>query len=158
MKYLRRTCIKPIFLIFFWISGNLRGQVWWEETGNTYDYDLSKFRLLIPLGEDFDYYETMVIKEYWERWGARVDIAGTARELTGHLFKRTKTGWDRSTNRTIPTDLLLSTVDVSKYQALFLPGGSSPKNLLKADSVQIVQLIQNAQRKGLVLGAICHGP
>ena len=59
-------------------------QVWWEETGNKYEYDLSPYCILILLGDDFDYHETVVVKRHWEDWGASVDIAGTDTQLTGH--------------------------------------------------------------------------
>lgn len=145
-------------LIFCMMHGPVMGQDWWEETDQDYSYDLSGVRVLILLGEDFDYHETIVVKDLWEKWGAQIDIAGTAEKLTGHLFKRTKKGWDRSENRTIEMDMLLDEVDMSEYQILFLPGGSSPASLIKADSLRLVQLVQDADKKGLILAAICHGP
>lgn len=145
-------------LIFCMMYSPVRGQVWWEESGRKYDYDLSDVRVLILLGEDFDYHETIVVKDLWKKWGAQIDIAGTDDELTGHLFKRTKKGWDRSENRMIKMDMFLSDVDMSEYQVLFLPGGSSPASLIKADSLKLVQLVRDADRNGLILAAICHGP
>jgi F420 biosynthesis protein FbiB-like protein len=146
-------------LLFFLIGGSLMcDEIWWEETGAKYDYDLSGYRFLILLGEDFDYHETMVLKKHWEGWGAKVDIAGTDKELTGHLWKKTETGWDRSEETQINTNLLLSEVDLSRYQVLFFPGGNSPKSLLERDSSRIVQMIKQADEKGLVLAGICHGP
>jgi nitroreductase/putative intracellular protease/amidase len=145
-------------LIFCMMYSPVMSQVWWEETDQDYGYDLSDVRVLILLGEDFDYHETMVVKDHWEKWGAQIEIAGTANELTGHLFKRTKKGWDRSENRTIQMDMLFSEVDMSKYKILFLPGGSSPANMVKTDSLGLAQLVQEADQKGLVLAAICHGP
>ena len=147
-----------LILILTLISHTSYSQVWWVESTEEYDYDLSKFRILILLGEDFDYQETVVFRNHWETWGARVDIAGIAPEQTGHVWKKTKKGWDRSEERKINTDFLISHVDLSHYQALFFPGGNSPKSLLEEDSSQVVQLVQRANRKGLVLAAICHGP
>jgi len=139
-------------------GGSVFSQIWWEETKDQYNYDLSGYSILIILGEDFDYYETSVIKRHWEQWGAQVDIAGTNRELTGHLWRRTEKGWDRSENKKIQTDLLLSGVDLSSYQAIFFPGGNSPKNLLKKERTKVMEIIREADRNGLVLAAICHGP
>ena len=160
MNHCVRQCLAVVFaiLISSMVFASAIGQVWWEDTGRAYDYDLSNIRILILLGEDFDYHETMVIKDHWEKWGAKIDIAGTANELMGHLFKRTKQGWDRSENRSIKTDMLLSEADVSKYQVLFLPGGGSPTSLIKTDSLKLVQMLQKADQKGLILAAICHGP
>lgn len=145
-------------LILITTGHPLFSQAWWEESSEEYSYDLSQYHFLIVLGEDPDFHETMIIKKHWENWGAAVDMAGTETELTGHVWKKAKKGWDRSEKRRIKTDLLISQVDLFQYQALFFPGGNSPKSLLKEDSSQVVQLIQKANRKGLVLAAICHGP
>lgn len=144
--------------VFFVMHHALSAQVWWEETGQAYDYDMSRQRILILLGDDFDYHETMVVKRLWEDWGAKVDMAGTEAELKGHLWKPTKKGWDRSEEKQIKTDMLLSQVKLSGYQALFFPGGNSPRSLLEEDSLRVVRLIQKAEKKGLVLAGICHGP
>ena len=133
-------------------------QVWWERTGEKHDYDLSGHNFLILLGEDFDYHETMVLKKHWEDWGAKVEIAGTDKNLTGHLWKPTDKGWDRSEETQIKTNLLLSEVDLSRYNVLFFPGGNSPKSLLETDSSLVVGMIKEVHEKGLVLAAICHGP
>ncbi len=136
----------------------MRDQVWWEMTGEKHNYNLSGQSFLILLGQDFDHLETVVVKRYWEDWGARVDIAGTDKELTGHVWKRTEKGWDRSEERQIRVDLLLSEVDLSRYQVLFFPGGDSPKSLLARDSSRVIDMVKQAHKKGLVLAGICHGP
>jgi F420 biosynthesis protein FbiB-like protein len=146
-------------LLFLILGANISlAEVWWEQTGERHDYDLSAYRFLILLGDDFDYHEIMVIKKYWEDWGAKVDIAGTDKELKGHLWKRTEKGWDKSEEKTVKTDLLLSQADLSKYNLIFFPGGNSPKNLLEKDSSSVVQLIQKADQGGLILAGICQGP
>jgi nitroreductase/putative intracellular protease/amidase len=146
-------------LLFLLIGGSpVKSQLWWEESGEKHDYDLSGYRFLIVIGEDFDYHETILIKQYWEEWGAKVDVAGTDLELTGHVWKRREGEWDRSETRNVRPDLLLSEIDLSKYQAVFFPGGNSPKSLLEKDRLRVIEMIQEADRKGLVLGAICHGP
>jgi nitroreductase/putative intracellular protease/amidase len=146
-------------LLFFLIGGGaMCDEVWWERTGEKHDYDLSGYRFLIMLGEDFDYHETMVLKGHWEDWGAKVDIAGTDTLLTGHLWKKTEKGWDRSEEKQIQTDMLLPEVDLSRYHVLFFPGGNSPKSLLESDSSLVVGLVKKAHQEGLVLAGICHGP
>ncbi|UCG93027.1 MAG: nitroreductase family protein [candidate division WOR-3 bacterium] len=145
--------------LFLLAGGHIvANDVWWENTGEKYDYDLSGYRFVIPLGDDFDYYETVVLKEYWENWGARVDIAGMDMAVTGHLWKIKGWGWDRTEEKTIKPDLLVSEIDLSHYDALFFPGGNSPKNLLEKNKSLVVQLIQEAFERGLILSAICHGP
>lgn len=145
-------------IVLFTICYSTQSQIWWEETTEQYRYDLSPFRILILLGEDYDYQEMAIVKQHWEDWGAEVDIAGLETKLTGHIWKKTETGWDRSENKQLQTDLLLSHINLSQYQVLFSPGGNSPKSLLERDSSQVVQLVQEANQKGLVLAAICHGP
>ena len=123
-------------LMFVLIGGSVvHSQLWWEDSGEKHDYDLSGYRFLIVLGEDFDYHETVVVKQFWEEWGAKVDVAGTGVELTGH-----------------------SEVDLSSYQAIFFPGGNSTKSLLETERSRVIEMIQEADKKGLVLAAICHGP
>ncbi|MFH0777392.1 MAG: nitroreductase family protein [Candidatus Eisenbacteria bacterium] len=138
-------------------------EVWWEESGLKHPYDLSGVHILAVLGDDFDYHELMVIKNHWESWGAKVDLAGTDRQLTGHVWKMTATGFDRSATRTVPMDILLSEIDPAKfdfgqYRVLFFPGGNSPKSLLARDSLKVISLAQEADKKNVILAAICHGP
>jgi len=148
-----------ISLLFLITGANMTfGQVWWEESGEKHNYDLSGNRFLILLGNDFDYQETMVIKKYWEDWGAKIEIAGIAIELEGHLWKKTDKGWDKSEKRKIETDLLLSQAELSKYNLMFFPGGNSPKSLLERDGSLLVRLIREADKKGILLAGICHGP
>jgi nitroreductase/putative intracellular protease/amidase len=148
-----------LILLSLLIGGSpVLSQLWWEQSGEKHNYDLSGYRFLMVMGEDFDYQEAIVIKQYWEEWGAKVDVAGTDIQLTGHLWKRTGKGWDRSETKQIQTDLLLSEVDLSRYQAIFFPGGNSPKYLLETDRSRVIEMIREADRRGLVLGAICHGP
>lgn len=160
MKLTSRTAMVLILsaAILLTVANPSWCQVWWEETGKKYEYDLSPYCILILLGDDFDYHETVVVKKHWEDWGASVDIAGTDTQLTGHLWKKTPKGWDRSEERQIQTDLLLSQVELSHYQALFFPGGNSPKHLLEKDSLRLVQMIREADHEGLLLAGICHGP
>jgi F420 biosynthesis protein FbiB-like protein len=78
--------------------------------------------------------------------------------MKGLVWKKTEKGWDRSEQDSIKPDVLLSNVDLSPYHAVFFPGGNGPENLLKRDSTRVVHIIQEANQKGLVVAAICHGP
>ena len=160
MRPKSQTTFLAILIFLFFLTGGsyVFGQAWWEKTDKTFNYDLSRYNFLIVLGEDFDYHETVVIRQYWEDWGAKVEIAGNDTLLTGHLWKRIETGWDRTENKKIKTDMLLQEIDLSQYQVLFFPGGDSPKSLLLKDSLLVTRMIQEANNKGLVLAAICHGP
>ena len=108
--------------------------VWWEQPDETNQFDLSAFRILVMIGDDFDYHETVNIVQRWRDWSAQVDIGGTDLELTGHVLARTDLGWDKSETKTLTADLLIGDVDISRYAAVFFPGGGSPDSLL-ADRV-----------------------
>lgn len=132
--------------------------VWWEHSDETYPFDLSKHRILVVIGEDFDYQEATVIRDHWKHWGATVDIAGPTPQLNGHLWRPTPKGWDRSETRAVAIDVPLTEVSLAGYHALFFPGGGSPANLLEKEGDRIKALIREANAKGIVLAAICHGP
>jgi protease I len=136
----------------------LPGQVWWEDSGRSFDFDLSPFKILVLLGEEFDYHELTVIKNHWEKWGAEVVIAGSDKILTGHLWSVSSKGWEKAEYRNIQPDLMLAEVQIDHYQAIFLPGGGSPKNLIETKRNQVVGIIRDAYDKGMLVSAICHGP
>lgn len=135
----------------------MRTRVWWEDSKEQHDYDLSDFRLLIVIAEDFDYVEMINIKKHWESWGATVDVAGTEPELFGHLWRLTEKGFDRSERKTIRTDLPVADVKIADYRAVLFPGGDSPKNLLETAGEKVTGLVKNALEKGLVVAAVSHG-
>jgi len=147
-----------VILLIFTVFSDVMSQEYCESTGREYNYDLTGINILIVLGKDYDYYETVNIKNYWERWGAEVDIAGTERKLTGHLLQKTDKGWDKSETKVLEMDLLLSEIDLSRYEALFFPGGNSPASLLKTDSSTVVNIVNDAYERDKVIAAICHGP
>jgi F420 biosynthesis protein FbiB-like protein len=152
------------FSLFFLLSislvlpSSLSSQVWWEDSGRRLDYDLSTFKILVLLGDDFDYHELMVIKSYWEKWKAKVIIAGSEKILNGHLWSLTAKGWEKTEHRKVHPDILLSGVKIENYQAIFLPGGGSPKNLIEKSGALVKRIIQEADKRGILLSAICHGP
>jgi nitroreductase/putative intracellular protease/amidase len=162
--WLAQVCVFTIVLVSAVFAGALSAaETWWEESGKMLDYNLTGSSILAVLGDDFDYQELMVIKKHWESLGARVQLVGTARTLSGHVWKVTDKGWDRSETRTVDVDFLLSEVgpgplDITKYRVLFFPGGNSPKNLIEEDSARVVELVRKSESLGLILAAICHGP
>ena len=133
-------------------------EVWWERSDEQYPFDLSKRRILIVVGDDFDFQEATVTRDLWKRWGATVDIAGTVPQLTGHLWKQVAGRWDRSETRALNMDILLADVALAGYDAVFFPGGGSPKNLLDKEPDRLKALVREANAKGVLLAAICHGP
>ncbi|MDN3549192.1 type 1 glutamine amidotransferase domain-containing protein [Mucilaginibacter aquaedulcis] len=51
----------------------------------------------------------------------------------------------------------LSTVDVSKYDGIFIPGGLAPL-VDMADDALIKKVVKETYERGAVVGAVCHGP
>lgn len=47
-------------------------------------------------------------------------------------------------------------IDIKKFKALIIPGGGAPDRLRAMP--EMVRLVKEAYEKGLVVGAICHGP
>jgi nitroreductase/putative intracellular protease/amidase len=133
-------------------------QIWWDDSGRTLRYDLSPYKILVLLGEDFDYHELMVIKSYWEKWNAKVITAGNEELLNGHLWSLTSKGWEKKEFRKIQPDIQLSEVNIEDYHAVFLPGGGSPKNLIEKNGDPVKRFVREAHERGLLLSAICHGP
>jgi len=61
-------------------------------------------------------------------------------------------GWEKMRNA-----VKLSTVDVSKYDAIFVPGGLAPL-VDMADDALIKKVVKETWERGAVVGAVCHGP
>ncbi|WP_434938968.1 type 1 glutamine amidotransferase domain-containing protein [Shewanella sp. HL-SH8] len=64
---------------------------------------------------------------------------------------------DTDAQQKLATTLLLSSVDIADYDAVFYPGGHGPLWDLAEDSTSIA-LIENAVKQDKVLGLVCHAP
>lgn len=62
-------------------------------------------------------------------------------------------GWDDMRNKSVK----LSTVDVSQYDAIFIPGGLAPLVDMPEDAL-IKKVVKETYERGAVVGAVCHGP
>ncbi|MFX0208034.1 MAG: DJ-1/PfpI family protein [Candidatus Hodarchaeota archaeon] len=101
-------------------------------------------RIVAFIADGFDYSELMKVKGYLTEWEVLFTVAGLEGELTSHKGK------------TITSDMLILEVNISNYDCLFVPGGSSPYVLIENQTV--IDLVQEANSSGLILAAICHGP
>jgi len=146
-----------ICTVFILGTHTLCSKIWWESLGQDYKFDLTGKNILIIVGDDFDFGEYFEISKCWKKWGAQVEVAGTSRDLSGHVWQPSGGVWDNSERRSINVDYLLGEIELNRYDALFFPGGNSPANLLKHDSLRVVTLIRQAHDKQLTLAAICHG-
>ncbi|WPP42534.1 type 1 glutamine amidotransferase domain-containing protein [Paenibacillus hunanensis] len=106
---------------------------------------MSKIAFL--LANEFEDSEMQVPYDELTKAGHEADIIG--------LEKGQKvTGKNGKAEYTI--EKAITEVQASDYDALVIPGGSSPENLrLNADVLNFVTEIDNANK---TIGAICHGP
>lgn len=117
-------------------------------------YDLSKTKILVVAANGFNPAETLQMAECWKQWGAQVEFAGPERTLTGD----TEGLAPGNTPPTLRVDYLLSEVDPSRYDVLFIAGGEGIPNLLAKNREQLARLIDGVYGRGKVVSAICHGP
>jgi protease I len=54
------------------------------------------------------------------------------------------------------THLSAEEADVSEYAAVIIPGGKSPS--LLRDNEAVIEFVREADRRGIPISAICHGP
>lgn len=57
---------------------------------------------------------------------------------------------------TYTTHLSIDEASADDYDAIVIPGGRSPENLMKND--QILDFLRQANEKEITISAICHGP
>lgn len=94
----------------------------------------------------FDEAETLYPYYRLQEAGYTVDIVGP---IKGNTYKG-KYGY--------PLTASVEAVDVNiaDYACTIIPGGYAPDKMRVCDSM--VELLKEAYKKGLVIGAICHGP
>ncbi|UCG02116.1 MAG: DJ-1/PfpI family protein [Candidatus Heimdallarchaeota archaeon] len=91
------------------------------------------------IADDFDRGELNFIQNYLESYGCNVTIAGINRTVSG-----------------VSTDILISNVNITRYDCILIPGGGSPANLVEHE--EVLEIIRTAYSEGILLAAICHGP
>ncbi|WNS43660.1 type 1 glutamine amidotransferase domain-containing protein [Paenibacillus sp. MMS20-IR301] len=80
--------------------------------------------------------------------------AGHQADIIG--LKANETLLGKKGNVSYASDKAISDVQAQDYDAVVIPGGSSPENLrLNPD---ILQFVQDADEAGKPIAAICHGP
>ncbi|WP_340025293.1 type 1 glutamine amidotransferase domain-containing protein [Paenibacillus sp. FSL K6-1096] len=99
------------------------------------------------LANDFEDSEMKVPYEEVLQAGHQAEIIGLKKHETLH-------GKQGSVSYT--ADKAISEVKAGDYDAVVIPGGSSPENLRL--SPDILQFVQEADGAGKPIAAICHGP
>jgi len=104
-------------------------------------------RVLAILGSGYDHGEYTGVADILRGQGATVTAAGfTTAALTGH-------------GGTTTPDIAFSEVNVSAYDAIFIPGGDGPRSILDDPRNQtVLSMVVQANNEGKILAAICHGP
>ena len=107
-------------------------------------------RVLIIATDGFEQSELMEPRRRLEQAGIETEIASLrAGEIKGWQNK----DWGES----VPVDITLDEVDVSRYDALLLPGGQMNPDILRMDETAI-DLVRSFAEAEKPVAAICHAP
>ncbi len=156
MSKLKLT-VTGIFFLFF-VTGSSMAQDWKECSGTEWNYNLSGKRILTVIYEGFNYDEAVDISNYWKKWGARVDLAGTLSEQHGERNNPVTGKAHDEIPCTLRPDLLLSNTDYHDYDLIYFPGGEGVEEFLKSNRNDLKQIIDGAVLEHKFVAAICHSP
>lgn len=103
-------------------------------------------KMLLMLENGFEDMEAMYPYYRMQEAGFEVDLVGPEKDAT----YKGKYGYPL-TARFTPEE-----VTVEDYAAIIIPGGQAPDRMRVNDG--LVDLVKAAERSGVVIAAICHGP
>jgi intracellular protease, PfpI family len=105
-----------------------------------------KKKILILLENGVEDSEFIYPYYRFQEEGYKVDIAATKgrQQYTGEH------------GVTFTSDLSVDEVDVNDYDAVIVPGGKAPDRMRLNDV--FAEIISDANQKGMVIAAVCHGP
>ncbi len=128
-----------------------------EDSGAVPEFDLRGRSIAVVMADGVEFNEASVVPDYWKRWGARIVYVGTASTLEAEEMVVNERGFI-PLRRTFDAEIPLEKFDASAVDAIYFPGGESPRALLGQRRAEIIDLVQAADRRGTVLAAFCHGP
>jgi len=103
-------------------------------------------KVCVPLAEGFEDIEAVTLIDVMRRGGIEVVVAGVDGEII-----------ESAHNLKITTDTIIKKVNADELDLVVLPGGlPGATNLAKSEEVK--SLLQEMDRKGKFVGAICAGP
>lgn len=111
--------------------------------------ELKGKRILIIATDGFEDTELLFPKIVLEAKGAEVRVTGISRGRIKDIITG-KVGYE------VDLDFPMSKVHVDDYDALIIPGGSSPDKLRTND--EAVEIVKGFVDSGKLIAAICHGP
>jgi protease I len=103
-------------------------------------------RVLILLASEFDDSEFRDVAGALFLEGAEITVASTAKDVLRGLH---------GDEMVIP-DELVHDVNVQGFTGLYIPGGKAPSKM--RDDPDVQKIVQDAYKRGLQIGAVCHGP
>lgn len=140
------------------LQGSLNGQSWKESSGTDWNYDLKGTKILTILYEGFNYEETIDITDYWKKWGATVDLAGSLKEHHGERNNPATGKPHDMIPASLRPGLLLQDADYSQYDLIYFPGGEGVTEFLRTSRDEIRKIIDGAVSDKKYVAAICHSP
>jgi putative intracellular protease/amidase len=147
-----------VFILLLLSKGNSSAQKWKENTGIERDYDLSKIRVLTIVYEGYNYEEAIEITNYWKKWGAKVDLAGTLMEQHGERNNPATGKVHDEIPTTLKPDLLFKDANYRKYDLIYFPGGEGVAEFLKTYRDKLQEIIDGSVEGRKYVAAICHAP
>lgn len=108
--------------------------------------DLSSKKVLMLLGPQYQDEEASKPLAFLRERGAEVDVVGLEKGTLKGLHGRASIEVGKS----------IDEADVSKYDAMVIPGGRAPANL--REHPEAVDLVKRFFVTGKTVAAICHGP
>lgn len=141
MKKNLLTCSLSLLAALIWGSTALLA----DET-DVEDQPLQGVRIVALVGEGFHPGETHQPMNYWMDRGAEVIVAGIETGTVSASFGP----------QTAEVTRLVDEVSLDEFDAVFIPGGTSPAKLREHESV--LEFVRQAAAADKVMAAICHGP
>lgn len=112
--------------------------------------------LLKPKEQRFEDLEVLGIiaegSDHWELYYVNSSLSREGITVTTASFTTDEDSWLRA-------HISFDDVDVSRYDAVFIPGGEGPKNIINhPDREKVFNILIQANGQGKTIAAICHGP
>ena len=115
-------------------------------------------KLLIITGDGGESYETLYAKHRFEEAGIEAIITAPSKKMLNLVIHDFEPGWDTYVERKgyyVNSDIALSDVNPSDYDAVLLIGGRAPEFL--RNDPKVISIVQHFDQHDKFIFAICHG-
>ncbi len=153
---MKKTIILSLLLI---CSIATRAQDWIEKSDSVPQLDLRGFKVMVILGQEFDFYEAIYIPNLWAKWGATVYYAGSENKLNGFLMQKQGDEFVIGQERELTTDILVREAFPDGYHLIYIPGGESPFHLLEDERMRkmVLKIIRDGHKQDKLLAGFSQG-